>query len=295
MYTDTERRYDLLRRRGIWFVGSGVSGGEEGALKGPSLMPGGAVEAWPTIQPIFESIAAKVGPQHDVPCCTWIGPGGSGHYVKMVHNGIEYGDMQLICEAYWLLKHIGQRSNSQLADIFDSWNRGELDSYLIEITRDIFTVTDEESSDDLVDRILDRAGAKGTGKWMSQLALDLGVPSTLVTEAVFARALSAARRLASARASNCAGRPSRCRGTWHTSRSWYVRRCTPQKSAAMRRDSCSSQRRRPNMVGHCNLGNVPESGEEAALFVLHFWIESRRRTIGSRSWRTYCSTPTFAT
>ena len=191
LYTDTERRYELLRRSGVWFVGSGVSGGEEGALKGPSLMPGGAAEAWPTIQPIFDSIAAKVGPRQDVPCCAWIGPGGSGHYVKMVHNGIEYGDMQLICEAYWLLKHLARLNNRHLADVFARWNQGDLDSYLIEITRDIFTVVDDESSDDLVDRILDRAGAKGTGKWMSQLALDLGVPSTLVTEAVFARGLSA--------------------------------------------------------------------------------------------------------
>src|SRR5690606_16671962 len=134
---------------------------------------------------------AKVGPNQDIPCCEWVGPRGAGHYVKMVHNGIEYGDMQLICEAYFLLKHSAGLSNSELYDVFDERNRGELESYLIEITRDIFSVRDELTGQDLVDVIMDRAGAKGTGKWMSQLALDLGVPSTLVTEAVYARSLSA--------------------------------------------------------------------------------------------------------
>jgi len=190
-FSDTERRTRSVERAGFNFVGSGVSGGEEGALKGPSLMPGGSQPAWPLIQPIFQSIAAKVGPNDDVPCCEWVGPGGSGHYVKMVHNGIEYGDMQLICEAYFLLKHAIGLSNDELYDVFAHWNRGDLDSYLVEITRDIFSVRDEETGEHLVDKILDKAGAKGTGKWMSQLALDIGVPSTLVTEAVYARSLSA--------------------------------------------------------------------------------------------------------
>jgi len=191
LFSDTERRTKEVEAAGLLYVGTGVSGGEEGALKGPSLMPGGSPDAWPLIKPIFQAIAAKVGPAGDIPCCDWVGPRGAGHYVKMVHNGIEYGDMQLICEAYWLLKHAAGLTNDRLAEVFDSWNKGELDSYLIEITRDIFTVRDPETGDALVDRILDRAGAKGTGKWMSQLALDLGVPSTLVTEAVYARALSA--------------------------------------------------------------------------------------------------------
>ena len=190
-YLDTERRTQQVEQRGFLFVGSGVSGGEEGALKGPSLMPGGSSAAWPHIQPIFQSIAAKVGPNHDIPCAEWVGPRGAGHYVKMVHNGIEYGDMQLICEAYFLLHHLLGFSHDQLYDVFTEWNRGELESYLIEITRDIFSVQDTDSDDYLVDRILDKAGAKGTGKWMSQLALDLGVPSTLVTSAVYARSLSA--------------------------------------------------------------------------------------------------------
>ena len=172
-------------------IGTGVSGGEEGALKGPSMMPGGSPAAWPLVKPIFQAIAAKVGPERDIPCCEWVGPRGAGHYVKMVHNGIEYGDMQLICEAYWMLKNALDLSNDELYDVFAQWNRGELDSYLIEITRDIFSVNDDLDRQDLVDKVLDTAGAKGTGKWMSQLALDLGVPSTLVTEAVYARSLSA--------------------------------------------------------------------------------------------------------
>jgi 6-phosphogluconate dehydrogenase len=189
--SDTDRRTREVEASGLLYIGTGVSGGEEGALKGPSLMPGGSAAAWPLIKPIFQAIAAKVGPKGDIPCCDWVGPRGAGNYVKMVHNGIEYGDMQLICEAYWLLKQGAGLTNEQLAKVFADWNRGELDSYLIEITRDIFTAKDPDTGDFLVDRILDAAGAKGTGKWMSQLALDLGVPSTLVTEAVYARSLSA--------------------------------------------------------------------------------------------------------
>ncbi len=190
-YADTERRTKYVEQKGLLFVGTGVSGGEEGALKGPSLMPGGSKAAWPVIKPIFQAIAAKVGPKNDIPCCEWVGPRGAGHYVKMVHNGIEYGDMQLICEAYFMLGQALGLRNEELYEVFDEWNRGELQSYLIEITRDIFSVKDDVNPEDyLVDKILDTAGAKGTGKWMSQLALDLGVPSTLVTAAVFARSIS---------------------------------------------------------------------------------------------------------
>jgi 6-phosphogluconate dehydrogenase len=190
-FADSERRTTYIESKGLLFIGTGVSGGEEGALKGPSMMPGGSPAAWPLVKPIFQAIAAKVGPNHDIPCCDWVGPRGAGHYVKMVHNGIEYGDMQLICEAYFMLKQALRLTNTELYDVFADWNRGELDSYLIEITRDIFSVKDPDGGGDLVDAILDKAGAKGTGKWMSQLALDLGVPSTLVTEAVYARSLSA--------------------------------------------------------------------------------------------------------
>lgn len=190
-FTETERRTQYVESKGLLYIGTGVSGGEEGALKGPSIMPGGSEAAWPLVKPIFQAISAKVGPNKDIPCCEWVGPRGAGHYVKMVHNGIEYGDMQLICEAYWTLKNAAGLTNEELYDVFSKWYEGDLNSYLIEITRDIFSVKDPEGDGHLVDKILDTAGAKGTGKWMSQLALDLGVPSTLVTEAVYARSLSA--------------------------------------------------------------------------------------------------------
>lgn len=193
LFSDTERRTKYVESKGLLYIGTGVSGGEEGALLGPSMMPGGSEKAWPLVKPIFQAISAKVGPKGDIPCCEWVGPRGAGHYVKMVHNGIEYGDMQLICEAYWMLKHALGLGNEELYDVFQEWYQGDLNSYLIEITRDIFSVKDPDGDGFLVDKILDTAGAKGTGKWMSQLALDLGVPSTLVTEAVYARCLSAAK------------------------------------------------------------------------------------------------------
>jgi 6-phosphogluconate dehydrogenase len=190
-FPDTNRRSKALRDAGLAFIGTGVSGGEEGALKGPSIMPGGHKEAWPHVKDILQSISAKVGPKNDIPCCDWVGEDGAGHYVKMVHNGIEYGDMQLICEAYFILKQALGLTNDELYQVFKQWNEGELASYLIEITRDIFTVKDPATGGDLVDSILDTAQQKGTGKWMSQHALDLGVPTTLITEAVYARCLSA--------------------------------------------------------------------------------------------------------
>ena len=190
-FRDTERRTQFIESKGLLYIGTGVSGGEEGARKGPSIMPGGSENAWQLVKPIFQTISAKVGKNKDIPCCEWIGVRGAGHYVKMIHNGIEYGDMQLICEAYWLLKHTLGFTNEQMYQTFAEWNKGELDSYLIDITKDIFTVKDKETGNYLVDMILDTAGAKGTGKWMSQLALDFGTPSSLVTEAVYARCMSA--------------------------------------------------------------------------------------------------------
>ncbi|MEH7455499.1 NADP-dependent phosphogluconate dehydrogenase [Gottfriedia acidiceleris] len=187
-YKDTQRRNKMLSDSGIHFIGTGVSGGEEGALKGPSIMPGGQKEAFELVKPIFEAIAAKV---NNEPCTTYIGPDGAGHYVKMVHNGIEYGDMQLISEAYFLLKNVLGLTADELHRVFSDWNKGELDSYLIEITADIFTKTDEETGKPLVDVILDKAGQKGTGKWTSQSTLDLGVPTSIITESVFARFISA--------------------------------------------------------------------------------------------------------
>ncbi|PLR76414.1 phosphogluconate dehydrogenase (NADP(+)-dependent, decarboxylating) [Bacillus sp. V3-13] len=187
-FADTQRRNKELSELGIHFIGTGVSGGEEGALKGPSIMPGGQKEAYDLVAPIFEDISAKVNGE---PCTTYIGPDGAGHYVKMVHNGIEYGDMQLIAESYFLLKNVLGLNARELHEVFADWNKGELDSYLIEITADIFTKVDEETGKPLVDVILDTAGQKGTGKWTSQSALDLGVPLPIITESVFARFISA--------------------------------------------------------------------------------------------------------
>ncbi|MBM4069296.1 MAG: decarboxylating NADP(+)-dependent phosphogluconate dehydrogenase [Planctomycetes bacterium] len=187
-YPDTTRRTRALKERGLLYIGTGVSGGEEGALLGPSIMPGGDPAAWPHVKPIFQAIAARA--PDGSPCCDWVGAEGAGHYVKMVHNGIEYGDMQLICESYDLLARVGGLSVSDLHEVFARWNKGQLESYLIEITRDIFGYKDPETGKPLVDFILDAAGQKGTGKWMVGSALDLGVPLTLITEAVFARVLS---------------------------------------------------------------------------------------------------------
>ncbi|OJW22234.1 MAG: phosphogluconate dehydrogenase (NADP(+)-dependent, decarboxylating) [Planctomycetales bacterium 71-10] len=188
-FPDSTRRTRALKEKGILFVGTGVSGGEEGALKGPSIMPGGNPDAWPLVKPIFQDIAAKA--PDGTPCCDWVGPEGAGHYVKMVHNGIEYGDMQLICEAYFLMRRLLKMEPPALRDVFDRWNKGPLDSYLIEITRDILGHKDEETGKATVDVILDAAGQKGTGKWTVISACDNGVPLTLIAEAVFARALSA--------------------------------------------------------------------------------------------------------
>lgn len=187
-FEDTIRRNKELSDAGIRFIGTGVSGGEEGALKGPSIMPGGQKEAYELVAPIFEAISAKVEGE---PCVTYIGPDGAGHYVKMVHNGIEYGDMQLIAEAYAILKDLLGLSAEELHQVFSSWNQGELNSYLIEITADIFKKIDDETGKPLVEVILDSAGQKGTGKWTSKNALDLGVPLPLITESVFARFISA--------------------------------------------------------------------------------------------------------
>ena len=187
-YFDSNRRFETLKEKGIHFVGSGVSGGEEGALNGPSLMPGGAPEAWPEIKPIFQAIAAKL--EDGTPCCDWVGDEGAGHFVKMIHNGIEYGDMQLICEAYHLLREVGGLSTDELHEVFSEWNKGELDSYLVEITANIFKHKDSDG-EAIVNKILDKAGQKGTGKWTVNTALDLGNPLTLISEAVFARSLSA--------------------------------------------------------------------------------------------------------
>lgn len=186
-FPDTIRRTKYVESKGLLYIGTGVSGGEEGALKGPSMMPGGSPEAWPLIKDIFQSIAAKV--EDGTPCCDWVGEDGAGHFVKMVHNGIEYGDMQLISEAYHLMRDYLKLSHDEMHNIFDLWNQGDLDSYLIEITRDIMGYRDE-SGEPLLEKILDAAGQKGTGKWTAISSLEVGVPLTLIGEAVYSRILS---------------------------------------------------------------------------------------------------------
>ncbi|MFZ5940519.1 MAG: decarboxylating NADP(+)-dependent phosphogluconate dehydrogenase [Bacteroidota bacterium] len=187
-FPDTIRRTEWVESKGLLYIGTGVSGGEEGALMGPSIMPGGSKAAWQHVKPVFQSIAAKV--EDGTPCCDWVGENGAGHFVKMVHNGIEYGDMQLISEAYFLMKTLLGLSADEMHEVFKEWNTGELDSYLVEITRDILAYKDEDG-EPLVEKILDTAGQKGTGKWTGIAALDLGIPLTLIGESVFARCLSA--------------------------------------------------------------------------------------------------------
>lgn len=187
-YTDSIRRTAYVESKGLLFIGTGVSGGEEGARNGPSIMPGGSPAAWPHVKPIFQAVAAKV--EDGSPCCDWVGETGAGHFIKMVHNGIEYGDMQLICEVYQLMQEVLGLNAAEMHAIFAEWNRGKLDSYLIEITRDILAFKDEDGQP-IVEKILDAAGQKGTGKWTVISALDLGIPLTLISEAVMARSLSA--------------------------------------------------------------------------------------------------------
>ncbi len=191
-YEDTNHRVEVAARKGFLYVGCGVSGGEEGALNGASLMPGGAAEAWPHIRPILQSIAAKA--PDGTPCCQWVGPAGAGHFVKMIHNGIEYGDMQLIAEAYWVMKKVAGLSNEEMADVFERWNEGKLRSYLIEITSHILRHKDKQGGY-LIDKILDTAGQKGTGKWSVINAMELGMPLGLIATAVFERSLSAQKAL----------------------------------------------------------------------------------------------------
>lgn len=209
-FPDTIRRTKSLEEKGILYIGTGVSGGEEGALKGPSIMPGGNPKAWPHVKDIFQSISAKV--DDGSPCCEWVGSDGAGHFVKMVHNGIEYGDMQLICEAYQIMSQGLEMTADEMHEVFAEWNKGVLDSYLIEITRDILAKKDDETGKPMVDVILDTAGQKGTGKWTSQAGLDLGVGIPQIAEAVFARCLSAIKEERVAASKILAGPVSRFAG-----------------------------------------------------------------------------------
>ncbi len=209
-YQDTTRRTRSLAEKGIFFIGTGISGGEEGALHGPAIMPGGHPNAWPAVKPIFQAVAARA--PDGQPCCEWIGPDGAGHFVKMVHNGIEYGDMQLICEAYHIMSAGLGMKPEEMKKVFAAWNKGSLDSYLIKITADILGVRDPETGNPLVDMILDTAGQKGTGKWTSQAGLDLGVGIPQIAEAVFARCLSAVKEERVAASTKLAGPKARFKG-----------------------------------------------------------------------------------
>lgn len=291
-FKDTERRTQYLQQRGIRYIGTGVSGGEEGARRGPSMMPGGDPEAWPLVKPIFQAISAKVGPNHDVPCCDWIGDRGAGHYVKMVHNGVEYGDMQLISDAYWILKNALGLSNKELYEIFAEWNKTELDSYLVEITRDIFTVDDPETGKPLLDLILDCAGAKGTGKWMSQLALDLGVPSTLVTEAVYARAISAMKSQRVNASKALSGPEKKFEGNRDEFIAQVKQRFTLRRSVATRKVSCKCKPPRRNTVGPWIADASPFSGAADASSARYSLNASRKRSTRTPRSKTSSSIPT---
>lgn len=208
-FPDTIRRAEYVQSKGKLYIGTGVSGGEEGALLGPSIMPGGSPKAWEYVKPIFQKISAHT--DSGQPCCEWVGPGGAGHFVKMVHNGIEYGDMQMICEIYQMMKQGLGMTNSEMHEVFAEWNAGELDSYLIEITRDILGYKDEDGNE-VIDLIVDTAGQKGTGKWTAVAALDAGQPLTLIGEAVFARCLSALKEERVAASKKLTGPESKYRG-----------------------------------------------------------------------------------
>ena len=211
-FHDTIRRLEYVEQKGFRFIGSGVSGGEEGALKGPSIMPGGSAAAWPYLEPVFMAAAAKV--DDGTPCCAWMGPGGSGHFVKMVHNGIEYGDMQLICEAYHFMKEIMGMDNNEIHSTFARWNKGELSSYLIEITAEIMAFRDQDGFA-VVDRVLDAAGQKGTGKWTVDASLDYGIPLSLISESVFARCLSSFKEMRTEASKALSGHVAKFEGDKH--------------------------------------------------------------------------------
>ena len=263
LFTDTIRREKAVRETGINFVGAGISGGEEGALLGPSIMPGGSDESWVTLGPILKSIAAIAEGE---PCVTHVGHDGAGHFVKMVHNGIEYADMQLIAEAYDLIRRGTGKTPAEIADVFAEWNTGELESYLIEITAEVLRQVDAETGKPLVDVILDQAGAKGTGAWTVQTALDLGVPVSGIAEAVFARSLSvpprAARRLGRAARPGRGAQAGRGRAT-RSSRT-CASRCTRRRSSPTRRASTRSAPAPPSTTGTSTSARSRRSGAAAA-------------------------------
>ena len=283
-FRDTQRRHDAAAQSGVHFLGVGVSGGEEGALNGPSIMPGGDREPYDeSVRPIFEAIAAQVD---GTPCCTYVGPDGAGHYVKMVHNGIEYADMQLIAESYDLLRNGAGLEVPQIAEHFRSWNESELESFLIEISARVLAKTDEATGQPLVDVILDAAEQKGTGRWTAQNALELGVPLTGITEAVFARTLSALKGRARG-GRRAAGRAERervgRRRSWRTTSST---RCTRRRSSPTPRASRRWRPPRTTRAGTSTSGRWRRSGAAAASSARASWTGSARPTTPSPTWPT---------
>ena len=271
LFQDTIRRTKYVESKGLLYIGTGVSGGEEGARHGPSIMPGGSPAAWPHVKDIFQKIAAKV--EDGTPCCDWVGENGAGHYVKMVHNGIEYGDMQLICEAYNFMKTGLGMSADQMHEVFAEWNKGELDSYLIEITRDILAFKDTDGQP-LVDKILDTAGQKGTGKWTVISSQDLGIPITLIAEAVYSRCISALKDERVAAAKKLKGpKPDDHRRPQAAYRRHPATRSTPRRSSPTRRATCSCARRPRSTSGTSTTAASPSCGAAAASSAACSWAE----------------------
>ena len=289
LYQDSIRRTKYLRARGLLFVGTGVSGGEEGARHGPSIMPGGHPDAWPHVKGIFQAISAKV--DDGAPCCDWVGNDGAGHYVKMVHNGIEYGDMQLICEAYHLMKDGLGMSADEMHKVFAEWNEGDLDSYLIEITRDILGYRDSDGAP-LVDKILDTAGQKGTGKWTVINSAELGIPITLIGEAVFSRCISAMKEERVAASKKLRGPKPAIK----TNREKFIADIRSalyaSKSFRTRRASCCSAQQQPSTAGSSTTARSPSCGAAAASSAASSSAKSRRHSTSASGCRTCCSTRT---
>ena len=291
-YQDTARRTQELAAKGLLYVGTGVSGGEEGALKGPSIMPGGNPDAWPHIKDLFQAIAAKV--EDGSPCCDWVGRDGAGHYVKMVHNGIEYGDMQMIAEAYALMREgLGIEPQAQ-SEIFKQWNEGELDSYLIEITGDILAKIDDETGQPMVDVILDAAGQKGTGKWTGIDALQLGAPVTAITEAVFSRALSFSKTSAWLQPASSKAQMRRLLVTKTLLSKTSAKPCTRLKFAPTPKAISCSLLLPANTSGNSTMEASPYCGAAAALFAPSFWAASRKPLTRIQRWPICCSHRTSA-
>ena len=285
--SDTIRRTKLVEEKGLLYIGTGVSGGEEGALLGPSMMPGGSPEAWPYVKEIFQAVAAKV--EDGSPCCDWVGENGAGHFVKMVHNGIEYGDMQIINEAYHLMKELLGMDAFEQHEVFKKWKSGRLDSYLIEITADILAYKDEDGSP-LVEKILDTAGQKGTGKWTAVSALDLGIPLTLIGESVFSRCLSAQKELRVKASGVIAGKKPAFKGDKQQfigdlEQALYGAKIISYAQGYDLMMEAAKEYKWNSTMEECLWRGV--------ISVRYFWVISRKHSTRIPDWKICCSTPSL--